>query len=334
MSKDVFVFMEQRSNRLMSVGYELLGEADSLARDLGQKVVAVVLGNDISKELEELFWFGADEVIVVDDPALKEYLTEPYTKALTAIINKRKPEIVLFGATSIGRDLAPRISARIKTGLTADCTALCIHPDSKLLMMTRPAFGGNLLAVIQCQKHRPQMATIRPGVMQPMERDENRNGTIEHFDIELDDLENKVEILEIVPKQKTIVDITESKCLISGGRGIGSKEGFKQLYELADELDGDVSASRAAVDLGWTDNERQVGQTGKTVRPSLYLACGISGAIQHVVGMEHADCVIAINKNETSPIFSVADLGITGDVHAIIPKLTEAIKKAKASCIN
>ena len=334
MSRDIYVFIEQRSGKIQNVGYELLGEANSLAQDLGQKVVGVLLGDGITPKAQELIPYGADEVVVVDDPALKEYLTEPYAKALTEVIRAREPEIVLFGATSIGRDLAPRLSARIKTGLTADCTGLANDPDTKLLMMTRPAFGGNLMAVIRCKDHRPQMATVRPGVMQPMEREEERQGTVTSFPVDFSGLSNKVELLEVIPKKKGSADITQAKCLVSGGRGVGSKENFSQLYELADALDGQVSGSRAAVDAGWLEKDRQVGQTGKTVRPDLYLACGISGAIQHVAGMENSNCVIAINKNETAPIFGVADLGIVGDLHAILPRLTEAVKKAKEEGVH
>lgn len=334
MSKDIFVFIEQRDGKLQNVGYELLGEAESLAQDLGQQVIAVLPGDGIAGHAEELIQYGADEVIVVDDPMLKEYLTEPYAKALTAVIKDREPEIVLFGATSIGRDLAPRVSARIRTGLTADCTALCINPDTKLLMMTRPAFGGNLMAVIQCKNHRPQMATVRPGVMQPIERDEERTGTVTNFRVDFAESDKTVEILEVIKKKKTVADITEAKCLVSGGRGIGCPENFRMLRDVAELLDGEVSASRATVDAGWIDKERQVGQTGKTVRPDLYLACGISGAIQHVAGMENANVVIAINKNETAPIFGVADLGVVGDVCAILPKLKEAIRKAKEEGVS
>ena len=329
MSKDIFVFAEQRDGKLQNVSYELIGEAASLAKDLGQKVVAVLLGDKVKQYGDELIKFGADEVIVVEAPILKEYMTEPYAKALTAVIRDRNPEIFLIGATSIGRDLAPRISARIKTGLTADCTALCIDPDTKLLMMTRPAFGGNLMAIIRCKDHRPQMATVRPGVMQPMEKDLSRTGKVERFQVKFDDRDINIEILEIVKKTKTAADITAAKCLVSGGRGIGNKEYFGELRELAELLDGEISSSRAAVDAGWMDKERQVGQTGKTVRPELYLACGISGAIQHVAGMENSNTVIAINKSETAPIFGVSDLGIVGDLRAIIPRLKEAVKKAK-----
>ena len=265
MSKDIFVFAEQRDGKLQNVSYELIGEAASLAQDLGQKVVAVLLGDKVKQYVDELIKFGADEVIVVEAPILKEYMTEPYAKALTAVIRDRNPEIFLIGATSIGRDLAPRISARIKTGLTADCTALCIDPDTKLLMMTRPAFGGNLMAIIRCKDHRPQMATVRPGVMQPMEKDLSRTGKVERFQVKFDDRDINIEILEIVKKTKTAADITAAKCLVSGGRGIGNKEYFGELRELAELLDGEISSSRAAVDAGWMDKERQVGQTGKDV---------------------------------------------------------------------
>ena len=334
MSKDVFVFVEQRDCKLQRIGFELIGEATSLAQDLNQQVVAVLLGHKVAAHADELIHYGADKVIVVEDPILAEYMTEPYAKAITAIIKDKDPEIVLFGATSIGRDLAPRISARVKTGLTADCTGLCIDPDSKLLMMTRPAFGGNLMAVIRCKTHRPQMATVRPGVMQPLEKDETRTGDVERFQVAFSDADKTVEILEVIKKTKTAADITQAKCLVSGGRGIGGKEAFGLLRELAELLDGDVSASRAAVDTGWTHKDRQVGQTGKTVRPDLYLACGISGAIQHVAGMENSGTVIAINKNETAPIFGVADLGVVGDVSVILPKLKEAIIKAKAQGVQ
>jgi electron transfer flavoprotein alpha subunit len=331
MSKDIFAIIEQRDGIIQNVAYELLGEANSLARDLRQRVVAVLLGNEIKDKPEKLIHYGADVVFYVNHPILKEYMTEPYTKAITQIIKENEPEIVLFSATSIGRDLAPRISARIKTGLTADCTSLCIDPDTRLMQMTRPAFGGNLMAVIECRNHRPQMATVRPGVMQPLEKDESRTGVVINLNVDYSDLDKTVEILEVTKKTKASVDITTTKCLISGGRGIGSVEGFAMLEELADSLDGEVAASRAAVDAGLIGKEHQVGQTGKTVRPELYLACGISGAIQHVAGMENSNVVIAINKNETAPIFGVADLGIVGDVYTILPKLTEAIKSAKTA---
>jgi electron transfer flavoprotein alpha subunit len=327
MSKDVFVFIEQRDGKLVSVGYELLGEAVSLAHDLSQNVVAVLMGDGITHHAGELIFYGADEVIVVDDPILKEYMTEPYTKALAAVLKERDAEIVLFGATSIGRDLAPRISARIKTGLTADCTKLSIDPETKLLMMTRPAFGGNLMAVIRCKDHRPQMTTVRPGVMQPIEKDETRKGTITMFPVSLSEADKNVELLEIIKKEKKTGDITQAKILVSGGRGVGGKENFRLLYEVAEALDAEVSGSRATVDSGWVDKELQVGQTGKTVRPRIYFACGISGAIQHLSGMSKSEYIVAINKNENAPIFKVADYGLVGDLYQIIPALIEELDR-------
>ena len=335
MSKDVYVLAEQRDGELQKVGLELIGKATELAADLGQQVVAILLGSGIKDKAEILIQHGADRVVVVDDPMLAEYVTEPYAKALNEIIKKNDPEIVLFGATSIGRDLAPRVSARVHTGLTADCTKLDIGtidamPDTKLLLMTRPAFGGNIMATIVCKDHRPQMATVRPGVMKALAKDEARKGEVVDFKVDFTDADMNVKIREVVKGDSKAVDITEAKVLISGGRGIGSPDFFGKLQELADVLGGVVSASRAAVDSGWIAKDRQVGQTGKTVRPDLYMACGISGAIQHVAGMESAEYIVAINTNDTAPIFDVADLGIVGDVKAIVPKLTEAIAKRKA----
>ena len=238
MSKDIFVIIEQRDGIIQNVAYEALGEANSLARDLGQLVIAVLLGSGFKDKPEKLIQYGADIVFYVDHPFLKEYMAEPYAKAVTQIIKDNDPEIVLFSATSIGRDLAPRISARIKTGLTADCTSLCIHPETRLLQMTRPAFGGNLMAVIECRNHRPQMATIRPGVMQPMEKDESRTGKVIQVKVDFTESDRTVEILEIIKNKKASVDISHAKCLVSGGRGIGSAEGFKMLIDLASSLDG------------------------------------------------------------------------------------------------
>ncbi len=328
MSKDIFVFIEQRDGVVQDVGYELIGEARSLGEDLKQNVVAVLAGAQVGQCADRLIAYGADTVLLIEDPILAEYTTEPYAKALTAVIREKQPEIFLFGATSIGRDLAPRVAVRVHTGLTADCTGLCIDPETKLLRMTRPAFGGNLMAVIQCKTHRPQMATVRPGVMQPMEEDASRIGSVAAFQVAFDASDRNVEILEVVRQTKTVRDITQAKYLVSGGRGVG-KEGFQTLHALADALGGEVAGSRVAVDAGWLEKERQVGQTGKTVRPELYLACGISGAIQHVAGMENANLVIAINKNETASIFGVSDLGVVGDVNAILPRLIAAVKKAK-----
>lgn len=330
MSKDVYVLMEQRDGELEKVGIELLGEASRLASDLGQKVVAILLGSNIKGKAQRCVEYGADKVVFVDAPELGEYLTEPYAKALTQIVKSYDPEIILFGATSIGRDLAPRVSARVHTGLTADCTSLAIAEETKLLMMTRPAFGGNIMATIMCKNHRPQMATVRPGVMKSLAKDSSRKGEIEEVKVEFSAADALVKIREVVKATHKAADITEAKYLVSGGRGIGSPDFFNTLKELADELGGEISSSRANVDAGWIDKSRQVGQTGKTVRPELYMACGISGAIQHVAGMEGSEFIIAINKNDTAPIFDLADLGFVGDVKVIIPKLTEAIKKVKA----
>lgn len=330
MSKNVFVVIEQLDNKVQRIGYELLGEATSLAEDLQQSVVAVLIGGtDIAKSAEELIHFGADEVIVVADDRLTHFSSLPYTRILEQVIRENDPEIVLFGASSIGRDLAPRTSARIKTGLTADCTGLSINPENKLLMMTRPAFGGNLMAVINCKTRRPQMATVRPGVMQPIERDASRTGKITNFVPTFQPSDFAVEILDVIPDEDKKTDIIQAKFLVSGGRGVGSAEGFQALRALADTIGGDVAGSRAAVEAGWIGPEYQVGQTGKTVRPNLYIACGISGAIQHMAGMENSENIIAINTNPNAPIFNLADLGVVGDLHAILPKLNKAITKAK-----
>ena len=324
MSKNVFVIAEQRDGKIMKVSYELIGKARELANDLGQDVVAVLMGSGVEAVAGDLAKAGADKVIVVDDPILAEYVTEPYAKATTAVIKANDPEIVLFGASSIGRDLAPRVSARIHTGLTADCTKLEIDPETKLLNMTRPAFGGNIMATILCADHRPQMATVRPGVMQALESCD-KVGTVEKFAVEFTPADMNVEICEVVKTDKKSVDITEAKILVAGGRGLGSAEGFAQLKDLANVLGGEVAASRAAVDSGWIEKDLQVGQTGKTVRPDLYVACGISGAIQHLAGMEESEFIVAVNKDKYAPIFNVADLGIVGDVKQIVPLLTERL---------
>ncbi len=324
--KNVFVFCEQREGKLQNVALELLGEAQKLAKDLGQEVYAMLLGHNVKGLSADLIAHGADKVLVADDECLKDYTTEPYAQAIYQMICEQKPSIVLIGATTIGRDLGPRLSARVVTGLTADCTKLEINADDKELWSTRPAFGGNLMATIVCPDHRPQMSTVRPGVMKAMEADASRKGEVIDVKINFDRSKFRVKVLETVKKTSEIVDITEAKILVSGGRGVGSKEGFEMLGELAKVLKGEVSSSRANVDAGIIGHERQVGQTGKTVRPDLYLACGISGAIQHLAGMEESELIIAINKDKFAPIMSVADLGIVGDAKKIIPILTEKLK--------
>jgi electron transfer flavoprotein alpha subunit len=327
--KNVFVFCEQRNGDIQPVALELLGKAQELASALNEKVVGMLLGDGIRGEAQKLIEYGADEVICADCPELKSYLTEQYSQVVYQMIEQYQPSIVLFGATTIGRDLAPRLSARLSTGLTADCTKLEISEEGEL-MMTRPAFGGNLMATIMCVEHRPQMSTVRPGVMQKRDRDANRKGNIIDFKPTFDTSKFKVKLLQEVKNEKDRVDITEAKILVSGGRGVGNKEGFAKLQRLADVLGAQVSSSRAMVDAGVMDHARQVGQTGKTVRPDVYFACGISGAIQHLAGMEESELIIAINKDKFAPIFQVADLGIVGDVNKVIPLLTEKIEKILA----
>lgn len=325
--KDVYVFAEQREGKIQKVAYELLGKARELADSLGEKVVALLLGNGVADQAQSLIAAGADKVVVVDDAILEPYMTEPYAEAITQIIASHKPGIMMLGATTIGRDLGPRLSARNVTGLTADCTKLEIADEDKQFLMTRPAFGGNLMATITCKNHRPQMCTVRPGVMQAIAADKGRKGEVEMFKAQFDMQKiNRVKIVKVVKADKKTTDISEAKILVSGGRGVGSKDGFSKLHALADALGGEVSSSRAMVDAGVMEQSRQVGQTGKTVRPALYLACGISGAIQHLAGMEESEYIIAINKDKFAPIFSVADLGIVGDLHKILPLLTERLK--------
>ena len=296
------------------------------------KVTALLIGHNIKNLAQDLIKAGADKVLVVDKPELEVYDTEAYAQVLTAAINDQKPEIVLFGATTLGRDLAPRVSSRIATGLTADCTKLELLKDKeRQLGMTRPAFGGNLMATIVSPDHRPQMATVRPGVMKKLPKSDDRTGEVVEFPVTLDTSKMKVKLLKVVKEGGNKVDISEAKILVSGGRGVGAKQNFELLENLAAEIGGIVSSSRAQVDAGNMPHDRQVGQTGKTVRPEVYFACGISGAIQHVAGMEESEFIIAINKDRFAPIFSVADLGIVGDLHKILPILTEEIKKYKAT---
>ena len=324
--KNVYVFVEQREGVIQNVGLELLGKARELADALNEKVYAMLLGHDLTTQAQECIAYGADTVLRVDAPELATYVTEPYAQAIYQIIRDNKTSIVLFGATTIGCDLGPRLSARVETGLTADCTGLEISEDRDLLM-TRPAFGGNLMATIICKEHRPQMSTVRPGVMRMGQRDDNRKGTIEDVKINFDKSKFRVRVLETVKQTKNLVDITEAHVLISGGRGVGNAEGFDMLRAMANTIGAEVSASRAMVDAGVLGHERQVGQTGKTVRPDLYFAMGISGAIQHLAGMEESEYIIAINKDKFAPIFNVADLGIVGDVRKIVPLLTEKLKR-------
>lgn len=327
----VWVFAEQREGHLEKVSLELLGEGRKIADKLGVKLTALLLGSEIKDLGKGLRNHGADEVLVVDNKELEHYTTDGYTKVICDLVNKRKPGILFIGATFIGRDLGPRVAARLETGLTADCTSLDVDITNGNLLATRPAFGGNLMATIVCPDHRPQMATVRPGVFEKLEEEEKEGG-VEEIPVNLSSEDIRTKVLEIVKENKEIVDISEANFIVAGGRGMGSQENFKLLYELAEALGGVVAASRAAVDKGWLDKAYQVGQTGKTVRPNIYIACGISGAIQHVAGMQDSDLIIAVNKDESAPIMKIADYGIVGDIVKVIPQMiaeVNAIKEGK-----
>ena len=327
----VWVFAEQREGHLEKVSLELLGEGRKIADKLGVKLTALLLGSGIKDLGKGLRNHGADEVLVVDNKELEHYTTDGYTKVICDLVNKRKPGILFIGATFIGRDLGPRVAARLETGLTADCTSLDVDITNGNLLATRPAFGGNLMATIVCPDHRPQMATVRPGVFEKLEEEEKEGG-VEEISVNLSSEDIRTKVLEIVKENKERVDISEANFIVAGGRGMGSQENFKLLYELAEALGGVVAASRAAVDKGWLDKAYQVGQTGKTVRPNIYIACGISGAIQHVAGMQDSDLIIAVNKDESAPIMKIADYGIVGDIVKVIPQMiaeVNAIKEGK-----
>ncbi len=326
--RGVWVFAEQREGELQKVSLELLGEGRKIADKLGVKLTALILGDNINHLADTLGRHGADEVIVAENELLKHYTTDGYTKVICDLANERKPGILFIGATFIGRDLGPRVAARLSTGLTADCTVLDVDVEKADLLATRPAFGGNLMATIACPDHRPQMATVRPGVFSKL-ADEDRNFTIEKVDVELQDSDIRTKIIEIVKEAKDIVDISEANFIVSGGRGVGSKENFVILKELADALGGTVAGSRAAVENEWIERDYQVGQTGKTVRPTIYIACGISGAIQHVAGMQDSDLIIAINKDATAPIMKAADYAIVGDLLKVVPEMTAQVKALK-----
>ena len=340
--KGVYVFAQQVDNEVSGIALELLGKGKELAAKLETEVTAVLIGYNVKNLADKLAEYGADKVIIVDDPELEVYRTEPYAHALASVINKYKPDIMLVGATAIGRDLGPTVSARVATGLTADCTVLEIgdfplvavpgqEQKHNQLLMTRPAFGGNTIATIACPDNRPQMATVRPGVMQAIEPIVGAKAVVEEFNPGFTPNNKYVTIKEVVKSLSDTVDIMAAKVLVSGGRGVGSAENFKILQDLADVLGGTVSCSRAVVDSGWMPRDLQVGQTGKTVRPQIYFAIGISGAIQHVAGMEESDIIVAINKDADAPIFDVADYGVVGDLNKIVPALTEAIKANAAA---
>lgn len=343
--KNVWVYTEQRAGKLMNVAIELLGEGYRLSREIGEgsKVCAVLVGNDTDHLINELYAYGADRVYQIKDELLEKYTTDGYAKVITDAINEYKPEIVLFGATHIGRDLAPRIAARLDTGLTADCTRLDINTgkyidyletyttantagldpesDDKGLKQTRPAFGGNLMATIVTPKTRPQMATVRPGVMEKLEKDEEKKGELVKVEVKLTQEDIHVEVLNVVKEAKELVSLTDAQIICSGGRGLGDASGFELIREFAAKVGGVVGASRAAVDAGWIEQSHQVGQTGTTVKPKIYFACGISGAIQHLAGMQTSDIIIAINKDPQAPMMQLADYAICGDLKKVIPEI-------------
>ena len=324
--KDVWVFAEQRQGTLTPVVVELLGEGRKLADKLGVKLCALLVGSNVKDLIQTLIHYGADRVYCVDNELLEKYTTDGYSKAVCIAVEKYKPEIIMMGATHIGRDLAPRIASKLNTGLTADCTGLEIDPEDGKLRQSRTAFGGNLMATIICPETRPQMCTVRPGVMDKAIKDTNRTGETIEIEVDISQKDIRTKVLEIVKIKRDMIPLTDADVIVSGGMGIKNAEGFKMLKELADVLGGTLGASRATVDAGWIDKSRQVGQTGTTVRPKLYIACGISGAIQHLAGMQESGMIVAINTNPNAPIFEVADYGIVGDVYEVVPQLIELLK--------
>jgi electron transfer flavoprotein alpha subunit len=331
--KGVWVFAEQREGVLEKVSLEILGEGRRIADELGVKLTALLLGQNIEALAKTLAEHGADEVLVADDKNLEHYTTDAYTKVICDLANERKPGILFVGATFIGRDLGPRIAGRLLTGLTADCTSVDVEVENGALFATRPAFGGNLMATIACPEHRPQMATVRPGVFSKISTDGSKCN-IEKVEVKLVDSDVRTKVLEIVKAKKDIIDIAEADFIVAGGRGVGNSETFKLVEELAKALEGSVAGSRAAVENGWIDGAYQVGQTGKTVRPQIYIACGISGAIQHVAGMQESDLIIAVNKDDSAPIMKLADYAIVGDVAKVVPELIAQVKEVKKRSIN
>ncbi|SKA07739.1 electron transfer flavoprotein subunit alpha [Selenihalanaerobacter shriftii] len=328
--KGVWVFIEQVQNEVAPVSWELLGEGKKIANDLDIELSGIVLGFDAHDIAHEAISYGAEKVYLIDDPVVKNYRTRPYTEALVKLVNKYKPEIILLGATTLGRDLAGAVATELETGLTADCTILEVDHATRHLQQTRPAFGGNIMATILCKKHRPQMATVRPRVMEMPKQDRSKSGEVIEEEVHFDENNIKTEVLKIIEETKKAIYLDKADIIVAGGRGVGDKEGFELIKELADVLGGTVGASRAAVDAGWIPVEHQVGQTGTTVRPKLYIAAGISGAIQHLVGMERSDTIVAINNDSDASIFDVATYGIKGDLFEVLPPLIEEFKKELA----
>jgi electron transfer flavoprotein alpha subunit len=328
--KGIWVMVEQQDGKPHPVSWELMGEGLRMAQKLGVELAAVILGENVKHLSKEAFYYGADKVYLIEDPALSDFRTYPYTFAMTKLVNKYKPEILLMGATSLGRDLAGAVATSLNTGLTADCTKLDIDDRTKVLLQTRPAFGGNIMATIICANHRPQMATVRPRVMARPYMDDARTGTLVEESLGLSEDKIRTKFVEFIPDElSNVVNLEDADVIVAGGRGVGSAEGFNVLKELADALGGEIATSRGPVESGWISSDYQVGQTGKTVRPKIYFACGISGAIQHVVGMQNADVIVAINTDPDAPIFNVATYGIVGDIFKVVPEITNQFKKRK-----
>lgn len=327
--KGVWVFIEQMEGQIRSVSHELLGEGRKLADELGQELAGVLIGHEVEKLAKEVFASGADKVYLVEDPLCSHYSTDAYTGIMTELIEKHKPNVILMGATNDGRDLGPRVACRVGTGLTADCTNLSIDPETGLVAWTRPAFGGNIMATILCPEHRPQMGTVRPKVFKRPVQDFSRSGELVRVSSSVKAGDIRTKLVDFLKVCTTSCNLEEAEFIVSGGRGMCKPENFKLVEDLAEAFGGAVGASRAAVDAGWKPALHQVGQTGKTVGPKVYIACGISGAIQHLAGMSSSDIVIAINKDPDAPIFKVADYGIVGDVMEVLPQLTEAVRKLK-----
>jgi electron transfer flavoprotein alpha subunit len=326
--KGIFVFAEQHDGRLKEVALELLGKGRELADNLNnEELSAILIGYHVEDLCQTLFHYGADKVYLIDQLALKKYETELYTTAVCSIIVKYKPSILLYGATALGRDLAPRAAVRMKTGLTADCTALDIEEGTDLLLQTRPTLGGNLLATIKCANHRPQMATVRPNVMKKLPKNISRRGEEVKVEIKIKAKSARTKFLQLIKSDEDTNDITEAEIIVAAGRGIRKAENLKMIRELANVLGASIAASRPLVDEGWIPHSYQVGQTGKTVCPKIYIAVGISGALQHIMGMQDSDVIIAINNDPTAPIFNIVNYGIVGDLFQVIPNLLAELIK-------
>jgi electron transfer flavoprotein alpha subunit len=327
--RGIWVYIQQRDGVAAPVGKQLLGQAVEMAKQIDVEVGALVVGHNVRHLAEEAIWYGADVVYLVDQPVLEKYRTQPYGEAVAEIVRRHKPEIVLFGSTNDGRDLAGAVATILKTGLTADGTMLSVEPETHILHASRPDFGGKLMSTILCKRHRPQMATCRPGVFDALPPDRSRTGRIVEEPFALTEDEITTKVIEFIPEQKQ-VDLQSARAIVSGGRGLGGPQGFEMLKELAEALGAAMGASRVAVNAGWVAYEHQVGQTGQTVRPRLYVACGISGQIQHQVGMQDADVIVAINRDPNAPIFKMATYGLVGDAFELAPALARRARELRA----